>query len=130
MGILYCFIPQSPSIYIYYAIAFLIGMSGGAWDVGQFVWLIEMWKDKSGAILQLSQFTFGVGAIVGPLIDKPFVTGEIQIQHDSALSYNTTSPNVHRELNRKSLLLIPFAIAGSMHLLGALFMFVMFSIKK
>ena len=129
MGISYCFIPQSSSIYIYYAIAFLIGMSGGAWEVGQFVWFIEMWKDKSGAILQLSQFMFGVGAIVGPLIDKPFVTGEIPIQQD-LVSPNMTSPNVHRELNRKSMLLIPFAIAGSMHLLGALFMFVMFSIKK
>ncbi len=40
------------------------------------VWLIEIWKQKSSSVLQLCHFMFGVGAIFGPLIDKPYLTGE------------------------------------------------------
>lgn len=109
-------IPHS-SLYFLYVCGFIIGIGGGSWDSTFNVWIIEIWQQNNGPILQLSQFAYGIGSIIGPLIDKPFIVGDDN-QHPD--------PNIKRD----ALLNTPFAIIGGIQLLGALFMSVMFYIRK
>jgi MFS family permease len=76
MGILTALTPHSPNLWLLYLCFVLLGMSGGVCDIVNNVWLIEIWQKKSSPVLQLCHFMFGVGAIVGPLINRPYLTGE------------------------------------------------------
>ncbi|CAG2100448.1 unnamed protein product [Medioppia subpectinata] len=116
LGISLIFIPRA-SLYVLYACGFVIGIGGGSWDSTYNVWIIEMWRHKSAPILQLSQFAFGLGSIVGPLIDKPYIVGDTQDNLKGTVE-------VHPSLGT------PFAIIGSTQLLGAIFMLIMYLIKK
>ena len=121
LGISLIFIPHA-SLYVLYVCGFVIGVGGGSWDSAFNVWIIEIWQQNSGPILQLSQFAFGIGSIIGPLIDKPFIVGEPE--HDQS----DQPKNDH--VNRSTLLSTPFAIIGGFQLLGAMFMAIMYCIKK
>src|SRR5690349_3923579 len=112
-------IPHS-SLYFLYVCGFIIGIGGGSWDSTFNVWIIEIWQQNNGPILQLSQFAYGIGSIIGPLIDKPFIVG------DNSQDNQHPDPNI----KRNALLSTPFAIIGGIQLLGALLMSVMFYIRK
>lgn len=118
LGISLVMLPHC-SLYLLYVCGFVIGVGGGSWDSAFNVWIIEIWQQSSGPILQLSQFAFGIGSIVGPLIDKPFIVGETD-QND------VKEPQV----DRGSLLSTPFAIIGGIQLFGAFLLIVMLCIKK
>ena len=114
-------IPRVP-LYVLYVCGFLIGIGGGSWDSTFNVWIIEIWQHNNGPILQLSQFAFGIGSIIGPLIDQPFLRGEPK-------TGGGDQPKVDH-LDRSALLSTPFAIIGGIQLLGAMFMLIMFCIRK
>ncbi|XP_054161819.1 sodium-dependent glucose transporter 1-like [Oppia nitens] len=77
MGLTVIFIPYSEHLWQLYMYFVLIGMCAGTWNSTNNVWLIEMWQKQSGPIMQLSQFTYGIGTILGPLIDRSYLLGEI-----------------------------------------------------
>jgi len=54
---------------------FISGLGAGTLDTVQTVWLIEMWDERSGSILQLSEATFGLGTFIGPLVVEQYVKG-------------------------------------------------------
>ena len=118
LGISLVMIPHC-SLYLLYVCGFVIGVGGGSWDSTFNVWIIEIWQQNSGPILQLSQFAFGIGSIIGPLIDKPFIVGETD-------QNNVKEPNV----DNGSLLSTPFAIIGGIQLFGSLLMILMFCVKR
>ncbi|XP_054163362.1 sodium-dependent glucose transporter 1-like, partial [Oppia nitens] len=120
MGIALIFIPRA-SLYVLFVCGFIIGLGGGSWDSTFNVWVIEMWKDRSGPLLQLALFAFGIGSVVGPLIDKPFIIGDVNSDDDDTKI---------ETIDRSSSLDIPFAIIGSIQLLGAILMLIMYLIKK
>lgn len=80
-GIVNCLTPFSPSVIVYLISGFVSNFGSGALDAGQNVWLMEMWQDYSNSILQLAHFMFGVGAILAPVIERPFLIGEIHNLH-------------------------------------------------
>jgi len=74
--------PFCPNFIIYYLFGFISGLGAGTLDTVQTVWLIEMWDETSGSILQLSESTFGLGCFIGPLIVEQYVKGpNILVNH-------------------------------------------------
>jgi MFS family permease len=67
--------PQCPNFILFYLCGLIAGLGAGTLDTVQTVWLIEMWDEKSGSILQLSEGTYGLGCFIGPLIVEPFLAG-------------------------------------------------------
>ena len=43
-----------------------------------------MWKNRSGKMLQITEFGFGIGSILAPVIMKPYLVGEIGSGADKA----------------------------------------------
>ena len=76
-------VPFTDQLWQYYLCALLYGLGAGAWTNANNVWLIEIWNKKSEQVLFLSQLMYGVGAIIGPLIDRPYLTGEVRDNHTS-----------------------------------------------
>ena len=65
--------PNSPSLGILYVIAVLNGFAAGASDIGFHVWILEMFENGGGPLLQALHFAFGVGTTVAPIITAPFI---------------------------------------------------------
>lgn len=89
----------------------LNGIGAGAWDSSNSIWLVEMWPDLNSVTLQVSQFTFGVGTIIGPLLVAPFVYGEASNDTNSK-AFNVTAEE------RQHSLALPFAISGMLQIVG------------
>lgn len=70
------FQPWSSQLWHLYVCIFVYGFGIGNWNGANNVILIEMWQEKSPSILQFSQFIYGVGTILGPLLTEKFVIGE------------------------------------------------------
>ena len=75
-------IPYSEELWQLYLCSFITGLGYGVYFNSNNVWILELFSDKAGPILQLSGFIYGIGTILGPLLYQPYVTGEIQTQHD------------------------------------------------
>jgi len=135
MGILTALTPHSPNIWLLYLCFVLIGMSGGVWNNTLNVWVIEIWQKKSSPVLQLSHFMFGIGTIFGPLIDRPYLTGEQDLDLmnqtfildlNSTISNNNKTLFIIDESERKSKLKTPFLISGIIQIIGILLMLCFF----
>jgi len=125
MAINAALIPYSVQLWDLYLYCWLIGLSAGAWNNANNVWLIEMWQKNSAPILQLSQFMYGIGTIIGPLIDRPYLTGEIgnslnemDVSNSTLLPLINTSIINHEDIDRRSKLKTPFLISGVIQLIG------------
>lgn len=81
----------------------LYGIGSGAWDSATSIWLVDMWPVGNSAVLQGSQFLYGVGAIVAPFLVSPFVYGDV--------ANVTVEERVHE-------LAIPFEIGGAVQVIG------------
>ncbi|CAG2166724.1 unnamed protein product, partial [Oppiella nova] len=111
--------------YTLFAIGTIIGslcIGAGVIDIVQTVWLIEMWDSKSGSLLQLSEFGYGLGITIGPLIVEPFLVGDGNCMNDTS-AVNTTINYSHK-------LLPPFLATGSLQILGAIMMLIMYLCHK
>jgi hypothetical protein len=53
--------------------AVLKGLSSGAFNNAQVVWIINIWKERSGPYLQALQFCISIGSFITPLMNKPFL---------------------------------------------------------
>lgn len=40
------------------------------------VWLVQLWKDKVGPIFQMYHLSYGIGALLSPVIVEPFLRTE------------------------------------------------------
>ena len=124
------FQPWCTSLWQLYMCIFIYGFGIGAWNGANNVILIEMWQSKSPSMLQFSQFIYGVGTILGPLLSEFFVLGEqicpgvykedipycfgetnvtttIQIDCDECLNYD-----------RRPQIKIPLMIGGLLQIIG------------
>ena len=77
----------------------IYGFGSGAWISAKNVWIIELWSYKSAPILQLSGLMYGIGSILGPLIDEPYLTGHIQTPVNSTVDINLTEIEDQRKRN-------------------------------
>lgn len=106
MAITSTLVPFTRNIWQLFVCAFLFGVGAGAWITSYNVWLIEMWKGKAGQVLFLSQLMYGVGSVVGPLIDRPYLTGEPE--------NNSTIISVE---DRRDKLTVPYLISGGVQVI-------------
>ena len=40
------------------------------------MWLVQLWKDKVGPIFQMYHLSYGIGALISPVIVEPFLRTE------------------------------------------------------
>jgi len=68
-----------------------------------------MWQKRSPAVLQFSQFMYGVGCILGPLIAEPYLTGELKSNNTTNSSISTTistitTTDINETIDRRSII--------------------------
>lgn len=117
MSITLTLVPHSSGLVALYACATVMGLGCGVLNTVMPVWIIEMWKDRSPAVLQIPGLTFGIGTILSPLIIRPF----LRERYTVSLNETDSGPepwvyNQEYEEWRRSLLFTPFIILGSIQL--------------
>ena len=126
MSISLATMPLSSYIWYLYLAGFLRSLGFGSIDSYSYVWIIEMWKQNYSPVLHLSQLMFGLGTVVGPLLAKPYLIGDITKLSDTSLNttigyMNTTiNEDINYTIDRRSKLMIPFLIGGAITSLGLL----------
>jgi MFS family permease len=124
MGISIILIPYSPNLWTLYLCFWLIGLSTSAWNNTNNVWLIEMWPQNNAPVLQFSQFMYGIGTIFGPLIDRPYLTGETVFNFEDVINSGTNTSLIANttfiteDNERRSKLKTPFLIIGIIQIIG------------
>ena len=123
-------IPYSQQLWHLYLFISLYGLGSGAWNSANRVWVLEMWPNpaQSGAILHLSGFMYGLGTIIGPIIEKPYLTGvqdfEFNINYKDILKTDDQNKSLSEQLSsdlvsmRRYKLQKPFFFFGVIHLIG------------
>ncbi|CAG2104658.1 unnamed protein product, partial [Medioppia subpectinata] len=102
----------------------------------QAVWLIEMWADKSPPVLQLSQMLYSLGSVFGPLLVRPYLTGDISHTSTTTMGsvFQTTTDisveDINYSIDRRAKLQTPFLIAGAIAILGPIILLIMFVVKR
>ncbi len=116
--------PYSYKLWTLYLNFWWYGFGCGAWNIALNVWIIEMWKQNSAPFLQLPQFMYGIGIILGPLLDKPYLIGEqvsdsveTYISNETELSFDNMT-DIFRAVDRRSNLKTPFLISGIIQIFG------------
>lgn len=113
MSISCILIPYSQRLWHLYVYNWIYGFGSGAWINAKNVWTIELWSHRSAPVLQLSGLMFGVGSILGPLIDDPYLTGHV-IPSNGSVLLNMTQIEEDRMHNIRS----PFLITASIQMIG------------
>ncbi|CAG2165723.1 unnamed protein product [Oppiella nova] len=132
--------PFCPNIWLLYLSVFLSIMGGGVFDSSVYVWVIEMWGKHSPPILQLSGLLFGLGSICGPILVKPYLTGDLNITDTlpQLSNYTNNTNNIHNlthyedinnSVDRRAKLQTPFMIAGCVGLIGPVIMLIISPVK-
>ncbi len=74
--------------------------------------------------MQFSQFMYGIGTIFGPLLDKPYLTGEQVLDSVETNILNITEltfdnmTGINGKIDRRSNLKTPFLISGIIQIIG------------
>ncbi|XP_054166829.1 sodium-dependent glucose transporter 1A-like [Oppia nitens] len=128
--------PHSSSIAMLFFYQYLNGLGAGVWDAANNVWLIEMWPQNSSPVLQFSQFFYGLGSVFGPILVRPYLTGETQ-SHNSTQSGVSLTADITNDVtttpapvDRKTLLSTPFLISGILQGFIPVVLLFMFFIKQ
>jgi len=119
LGVGTALVPFCPNLILLYICSLISQTGSGAWDNANSIWLIEMWQQRSPAILQFSQFMYGTGTMLGPLLAAPFLTGELRNETITTnISIPTTqstisTTDINLTIDRRPKLKIPFIIGGA-----------------
>ncbi|CAG2111937.1 unnamed protein product [Medioppia subpectinata] len=144
MSVASLLIPWSQRLSHLYLYNGIFGLGAGAWINAKNVWTIELWQHRSAPVLQLSALMFGVGSILGPLIDDPYLIGHIKqltvidntpidgltgaVGNDSTGSFdvNVTVIENQRLHNVRS----PFVICAIIQIIGPILLIIMYFLRK
>lgn len=104
--------------------ALLSNAGCGVWDSATSLWIVELWPVKNSAVLQINQFAFGFGTIVGPLLAAPFLYGtatEFSVEDFTGSGNKSSTVIVPLTMeSRRNSVAVPFVIAGLIQALGKL----------
>lgn len=107
-------------IFIFIAIS-INGIGCGAWDAANSVWLVDMHKVGSTAVLQAAQFMYGAGITLAPVLASNFVYGE----------QNTTDDGTPLTVDmRKETLAVPYIITGIVQSIAPVLLLVLYFVRK
>ena len=151
LGVFIALMPECVELWQIYISQYLAAMGGGVWDAGNSVWTIQLWGKHASVFLQLSQFMFGSGSTLGPIVVSQFLYGDLNktasgdgsnptttdvtlLASTYGTVYSTSNYSIEEDINysvdRRSRLRIPFLAAGSITLLGMRFLFMKGSLFK
>jgi hypothetical protein len=118
MAISSTLIPFTTSVWQLYTCALIFGTGTGAWIAAYNVWLIEIWQQKAGHVLFLSQLMYGTGAVLGPLLDRPYLTGGPKQGTNSTKLLNiiNNTTDIIDVNERRSKLEVPFMVGGGIQI--------------
>lgn len=68
--------PWLTSLWLLCLCLFLNGIAGGLVEAADIAYILHLWGDESHSFLQVIDFLYGVGSILGPSIAKPFLIEE------------------------------------------------------
>ena len=109
MAVTIALLPYYGTFYLAVSALVMNGIGSGAWDSASSFWLVEMWPVGNAPILQGSQFMYGLGSIVSPILASPFVYGEANV---------TTGNQTLTVEHRIQQLAYPFVIVGALQTIG------------
>ena len=123
LGVFTAIMPFCTSIWQLYLSSFISLVGGGAFDVGVVPWIIEIWGQHSAPLLQLLKASQGLGVIFGPLLDEPFLMGELQVMNITRYHKNETliemaTEELNYSIDRRTNLQIPFLVTGCVAIPG------------
>ena len=114
MCVMIVLIPYSRQVLHLYLCFWLFGFGSGVYVNVKYVWLIDMWNTNSAPVLHLAGFMFGIGHTIGPLVEKPYLTGE---NHDNTKQLSAMLMIRDQELRRHKLM-NPYLFCGAIQLIG------------
>lgn len=120
MGMTTILIPYCHQLWHFYLIVCIFGLGAGAWNNASNVWLIELEQKNISPLLQLSGFMYGIGNVITPLIERPYLTGESHVHYNETFAFNSTTELKHMIDNneRRSKLMTPFLVIGVIGIIG------------
>lgn len=135
--------PFVPSVPMFYLVGALNGVASGACDCGFHVWIMEMFQNAGGPLVQGLHTCFGIGVSVAPLIAANFLTAESECaaHHGTTNETNTnvtTLPittrgvaDIDAEIEaRRYALLIPYSAVAIFMFLGGVALSILFLYKR
>ena len=112
--IAFALIPLVSDLWTVYLLAFLMNLGVAAFECGAYVWIISMWNSKSSPIMHLTMALFSLGMMLGPLLDTPFILGDVTKGDPQMAALNTTlRDQINYSINRREQLMIPFLIGSA-----------------
>ncbi len=113
---------HSVHLFHLYSCTLIFGLCSGVWDCAKTVWIMEMWQQNSAPLLQLSGLMYGMGSFIGPLIEKPYLTGERLFKFDEQFISNSseslTIDHTFSNLERRKKLKTAFLIIAFIQIIG------------
>ncbi|KAH9527966.1 hypothetical protein DERF_001948 [Dermatophagoides farinae] len=101
--------PYVPDVGWLFLIAVVNGFAAGACDVGFHVWILEMFQNGGGPLLQALHFSFGLGIASAPLISAQFLD---ESEGCSASVNDEIILSDYEIQHRRQTLFIPYLITG------------------
>ena len=112
--IAFALIPLVSDLWIVYLLAFITNIGVGVFECGSYVWVISMWRSNSPSILHLTKGIWCLGALMAPVLDTPFVLGDVTKSDPQMAALNTTLRNqINYSIDRRPQLMIPFLIGSA-----------------
>merc|ERR1719483_1347931 len=103
MGVTNAFLPYCPSLLAMYICVFIGGFGSGSLDTGGNVLLLDIWKGRdSGPYMHALHFTFGIGAFLAPVISRPFLVNEADVENLPVESEVTLENSTYQSLEVRS----------------------------
>jgi len=103
MGVTNAFLPYCPSLLAMYVCVFIGGFGSGSLDTGGNVLLLDIWKGRdSGPYMHALHFTFGIGAFLAPVISRPFLVNEADVENLPVESNVTLENSTYQSLEVRS----------------------------
>ncbi|CAG2104657.1 unnamed protein product [Medioppia subpectinata] len=133
MAIFAAMAPFCTHLWLLYGCHVLAWVGAGVWESSNTVWAIELWADNSAPVLQLSYMLYGLGGILGPLIVRPYLTGDISHTSTTTMGsvFQTTTDisveDINYSIDRRAKLRTPFMIGGA---IGPILLLIMFVVKR
>lgn len=104
--------PFCSKVWLLYVCYFTVFAGSGVLFTSSTAWVIEMWADRSAPVLMLMGFMYGLGNILAPILDRPYLTGELTLWAANSPTNGTLNNALNDRVDRRSLLAVPYIISG------------------
>ena len=123
-------IPHLRSLWSYILVyGGFLGLATAGIDVSSTAWLLEMWQEESGPLMQGLHFSFAIGSTLSPLLAEPFLSPKNDTSSNSTSHETTTISPEGTVFIQESQIVIPFSIVAGICVLSAFTTFTLYLLK-